>query len=72
MEEKKVVPNSDLKVVFSLFETVKLSVSISQRNLLYFIEKHKRKPVCAANNKDADQPAHLRSLISVFWCSLPR
>ena len=34
IEEKKVVPNSENPtVVFSLFETVKLSVSISPRNL---------------------------------------
>ena len=34
IEEKKIVPNSENpKVIFSLFETVKLSVSISPRNL---------------------------------------
>ena len=44
MEQKKVVQNSENpKVVFLLFETVKLSILISPRNLYnYFIEKHKR------------------------------
>ena len=43
MKEKEVVPISETpKVVFSLFETVKLSISISPRNLYISMKNIKK------------------------------
>ena len=48
-----------------------LSLSLRFRHVLYSRKCHEKMCLMSyANNKGADQPAHPRSLISAFYCSL--
>ena len=59
-----------MHVILFQIHVVKLSIVLT---LSIYEPGHEKMCLMSyANNKGADQPAHQRSLISAFWCSLLR